>query len=187
ARQRRRAVLPGDHGPRRLEAVSVADAGGADRLAPATAEAAVEVRREGGIVGGELAALERAHQLDAAARAVGLVPGGEEGGARLQAEAAVDAGVERGEAAAFTHRLRPPRPGRPADRTSCAARRRAAPRLRGRRRSAPRRCAVPRVRARGSGGPRAPLARAAGDGAGRRSPRRPTGWSRSPGPPRPTR
>jgi len=36
-----------------------------------------------GIVGSELARLERAHQLDAAARAVGLVARGEERGAGL--------------------------------------------------------------------------------------------------------
>ena len=52
---------------------------------------------EDGIRGGELAALERADQLDAAAGAVGFVAGGEESGAGLEAEAAVNARVQPGE------------------------------------------------------------------------------------------
>ena len=85
--------------------MSVADPGGTDRLAPAAAETAVEVKRERWVVRGEGAALESAHQLDATAGAVGLVAGGEEGGASLKAEAAVDAGVQRRESPAVSHRL----------------------------------------------------------------------------------
>jgi hypothetical protein len=56
--------------------------------------------REERIVWGELAAFQCAHQLDAAARAVGFVAGSEERGTGLETEAAVYAGVERGEPAA---------------------------------------------------------------------------------------
>ena len=51
---------------------------------------------QGGVVGGKLAALEGAHEDDAAARAVGFVASGKVGGAGGEAEAAVDAGVEGG-------------------------------------------------------------------------------------------
>src|SRR5205814_1084332 len=52
---------------------------------------------------GEPARLERAHQLDAAARAVGFVAGREKRGARLEAKTAMHAGVERGEPPAIRH------------------------------------------------------------------------------------
>ena len=81
---------------RRLECRAVAHARRAHRLAAAAAEAGVEVLDQRGVVGGDLAALERAHEHDAAARAVGFVAGGEVGGAGGEAEAAVHAGVERG-------------------------------------------------------------------------------------------
>src|SRR5256885_8208886 len=54
-------------------------------------------------LGSELARLERAHQLDAAARAVGFVTGSEEGGARLETEAAMNTGIQPFEAAPIRH------------------------------------------------------------------------------------
>ena len=156
----RRAGEPGkgprdrDQLPRRFEPVAVADARGAHRLAAATAEAAIEVLDHVGVVGRELPALEGTHQLDAAARAVGLVAGREERGARLETEAAVDAGVERRESAARLRdgvnrhgpRFRPRPRSRFRDRRCAAGPRRAGPRLRGRRRSGPRRGAAARRR-----------------------------------------
>jgi hypothetical protein len=55
---------------RRLESLAVAHAGGADRLAPAAAEAGIEMLEQGRVVGREFAAFERAHQHNAAPRAV---------------------------------------------------------------------------------------------------------------------
>src|SRR2546422_11748459 len=71
-----------------LEPVAVHDAGRAHRLAAAAPETAVEMEGEEPVLGPELARLEGAHQLDAAARAVRFVAGGEERGAGLEAEAA---------------------------------------------------------------------------------------------------
>src|SRR5256885_6949216 len=95
----RYAPLPvlGEQRARRLEPAPVPHTGRAHGLAAAAAEAAVEVEGDAGVVGRELARLEGAHQLDPAPRAVGLVAGGEERGAGLEAEAAVDARVERRE------------------------------------------------------------------------------------------
>src|SRR6266513_1415720 len=87
----------------RLEAAAVAHARGTNGLAPAAAETAVEVQGDPRIAGSELARLERAHQLDAAARAVGFVTGGEEGGACLETEAAMHTGVQPFEAAPLRH------------------------------------------------------------------------------------
>ena len=67
---------------------------GAHRLTAAAAEAGVEVLKQSGIVGRDLSPLEPAHQHNAAARAVGLVTGGEVSGAGREAESAVDAGIE---------------------------------------------------------------------------------------------
>src|SRR5438034_6187542 len=64
---------------------------------------AVEVQGDARIGGSELARLERAHQLDAAARAVGFVTGSEEGGARLETEAAMNTGIQPFEAAPIRH------------------------------------------------------------------------------------
>jgi len=47
--------------------MGVLHAGGTDGLAPAAPEAAIEMIGERGIVGGQVAALEGPHQLDAAA------------------------------------------------------------------------------------------------------------------------
>jgi len=47
--------------------MAVLHTGRADGLAAAAAETAIEVVRERGIVGGQVAALEGPHQLDAAA------------------------------------------------------------------------------------------------------------------------
>src|SRR5213083_2045226 len=88
---------------RRLEPAPVTHTGRAHGLAAAAAEAAVEVEGDAGVVGRELARLEGAHQLDPTPRAVGLVAGGEERGAGLEAEAAVDARVERREPSPIRH------------------------------------------------------------------------------------
>jgi hypothetical protein len=85
---------------RRLERPSIRDSRGADGLAGAAAEAAPQMQCQRGVVRRDVAALERAHQLDASARPVRLVAGREVRGAGLQAEAAVDAGVEPRKAAA---------------------------------------------------------------------------------------
>src|SRR5207237_5530253 len=52
---------------RSLEAMAVLHARGTDGLATAAPEAAIEMVGERGVVGGQVAALEGAHQLDAAA------------------------------------------------------------------------------------------------------------------------
>src|SRR2546422_707031 len=74
-------------------------------LAAAAPETAVEMEGEEPVLGPELARLEGAHQLDAAARAVRFVAGGEERGAGLEAEAAVNARVEGFEAPPLNHSL----------------------------------------------------------------------------------
>src|SRR5207244_7376630 len=74
-----------------------------DWLASPAAETAVEVQGDARIAGSELARLERAHQLDAAAGAVGFVTGSEEGGARLETEAAMNTGIQPFEAAPIRH------------------------------------------------------------------------------------
>ena len=51
------------------------------------------------IVSPALVLRQRAHQHDASARAVGFVAGHQERGAALEAKAAVNAGVQAGEAA----------------------------------------------------------------------------------------
>src|SRR5207244_10778768 len=67
------------------------------------AQPAVEVQGDARIAGSEPARLERAHQLDAAAGAVGFVTGSEEGGARLETEAAMNTGIQPFEAAPIRH------------------------------------------------------------------------------------
>ena len=139
-----------------LQAATVAHARRAHRLAPAAPEAAIEVLHDERVAGGELPALERPHELDAAARAVGLVARREESGTGLKTEAAVDAGVECGEAAAPVrgqlnrrgHRFRRRPRWRLPDRRSAAARPPAGPPPRGTRRSGPRRAAGARARVR---------------------------------------
>src|SRR5438046_837246 len=83
----------------RLEPATEAHARRTDWLASPAAETAVEVQGDAGIGRSELARLERAHQLDAAARAVGFVTGSEEGGARLETEAAMHTGIQPFDAA----------------------------------------------------------------------------------------
>ena len=97
-----RAAPRGESLPSGLEAASVRHARRAHRLTGATSEAAVEVRGKRRVGGGDLAALQGLHQGDPAAGAVCLVARREERGARLQAEPAVDAAVEPGEAAAVS-------------------------------------------------------------------------------------
>ena len=80
---------------RRLESPSVAHPRGAHRLAPPAAETGVEMLHQGRIGWTQLAALERPHQHDAAAGAVGFVSGGEIGGAGRQAESTVHARGQR--------------------------------------------------------------------------------------------
>src|SRR6185436_18653797 len=78
----------------RLQTMTVSNSGRTDGLAGAATETAPEMQIQDAVIGREIAALERAHQLDTAARAVGLVAGGEVRGARLQAEAAVHARLQ---------------------------------------------------------------------------------------------
>src|SRR5437870_6553697 len=87
----------------RLEPATVAHARRTDWLASPAAQTAVEVQGDARIAGSELARLERAHQLDAAAGAVGFVTGSEEGGARLETEAAMNTGIQPFEAAPIRH------------------------------------------------------------------------------------
>src|SRR5207247_9121062 len=87
---------------RRFQAAAAPSPRRAHRLARPAAQAAIEVQGETGVVGGELALLQGAHQRDAAAGAIGFVAGGEERRAGLQAEPAVHATVQRGETAAVT-------------------------------------------------------------------------------------
>src|SRR5204862_5203093 len=86
-------------GPGGLEPPAVAHSGRARRLAPAAAEAGVEMLDQGGIVGAELTPLEGAHQQDPAAGAVAFVGGREISRTGREAESAVDARVQRFEAA----------------------------------------------------------------------------------------
>ena len=80
---------------RGLEPAAIADAGRADRLAAATAEAGVEVRDQRLVIRAQLSALERAHEEDAPARTVRLVAGGEVGRTGGQAEPAMHAWIQR--------------------------------------------------------------------------------------------
>src|SRR6266852_6108102 len=103
AHQRRYAAALREQRAGRLEAASVGHARRTDGLAPAAAETAIEVQGDARIGGRELAHLERPHQLDAAARAVGFVSGCEEGGAGLKTEATMNAGIQPFEAAPIRH------------------------------------------------------------------------------------
>src|SRR5207302_3015873 len=103
ARERRYAPANREQRPGRREPTAVAHARGTDGLAAPAPETTIEMQREGGVVRGELARLERAHQLDATARAVGFVARREKGGARLEAKTAMHAGVQRGEPPAIRH------------------------------------------------------------------------------------
>src|SRR5947208_11762650 len=103
AHQRRHAAVLREQCAGRLEATAVADARRTDGLTAAAAETAVEVQGDARIGGRELARLERAHQLDAAARAVGFVTGREERRAGLETEAAMHTGVQPFEAAPIRH------------------------------------------------------------------------------------
>src|SRR5205807_567989 len=60
-------------------------------------EAAVQVKSQLRVVSGRGIPRQRPHQDDAAAGTVGFVPGHDEGGAALETESAMDAGVEPGE------------------------------------------------------------------------------------------
>src|SRR5713101_3806050 len=103
AHQRRHAAALREQRAGRLEAAAVGHARRTDGLTPAAAETAIEVQGDARIGGRELAHLERAHQLDAAARAVGFVTGCEEGGAGLKTEATMNAGIQPFEAAPLRH------------------------------------------------------------------------------------
>jgi len=83
-------LLPGG-----LEAATIADTRGTDRLAAPTAEARLEMADETVIVGGQLTPLEGAHEHDAPSGAVGLISGGEICGTGGKAKPAVDTGVQR--------------------------------------------------------------------------------------------
>src|SRR2546422_331488 len=103
AHQRRHTAALREQRAGRLEAAAVCHARRTDGLAPAAAETAIAVPGDARIGGSELARLERAHELDAAARAVGFVTGSEEGGARLETKAAMNTGVQPFEAAPIRH------------------------------------------------------------------------------------
>src|SRR6185503_10563298 len=79
---------------RGLESVPVPHARGTYRLAGSAAEAPIEVVGECGVRDLEIAALERPHQLDAAARRIGFISGGEKGGTSLQTEPAMHTRIQ---------------------------------------------------------------------------------------------
>src|SRR5690606_10266072 len=83
------AGRPSDRGACALEQEPVRDAGGADRLAGAAAEAAVDVRAERVVVGREPALDDGAHEIEPAARRVTLVAETGVGRAGVETEAAV--------------------------------------------------------------------------------------------------
>ena len=157
-------------------------------------------RTSAGSVGVDLAPLERAHEHDAPARTVGLVAGGEVGGAGGEAEAAVDAGVEGASSRAdpavrsrprlTARRLRPPHSPRPPappagtgrGRTCPGAGRRAGPRPRGTRRSGRARGAPATAPARASSGSPGPPRRGARRGGARPARRRSSGSCPAPAP-----
>ena len=70
---------------------AVLNAGGAGDFAGAATEAEIDVA-DAGVVDGQSAGLEGAHEVDAAARGFVFVAGLEIGGTRAEAEAAVNAG-----------------------------------------------------------------------------------------------
>jgi len=80
-----------------LQGRSVAHARRANRLAAAAPEATIQVKHEATVGGVQLAAGQRAHEHDAPARAVALVPRHQERGAALEAEPAMNTRVEAGE------------------------------------------------------------------------------------------
>ena len=82
-----------DERPGRLDQRAVLDARRARRLAGTAAEAAIQVLHDGRRRI-EAALLQRAHEMDAPARRVGLLPELDVGRARGEAEPAVDAGEE---------------------------------------------------------------------------------------------
>ena len=94
AREQCGASRRSDSSASRFEAVAVLHARGAHRLAGAAAEAAIEMIDECRIGHGEIAALERPHQLDAAARRVGLIASSEKCRTGLKAEPTVHARVQ---------------------------------------------------------------------------------------------
>jgi hypothetical protein len=94
ARERWKAPFRVKPFPSLLQAAPILDPRGAHRLASSAAETGVEVLHQSGVRGRHLVPRQRAHEQDAPARAVGLVAGGEVGGAGGKAEAAVDAGGE---------------------------------------------------------------------------------------------
>ena len=75
---------------RPFDELAVGDAGGACRLAPTAAETEIEVT-DGIVVEREAPLLQRTHQMDASARRIGLGTEREIRGARVLAEAAVNA------------------------------------------------------------------------------------------------
>ena len=99
-RPQRQARQPGDAAsfrdspPCGFEADAVLHARRTDGFTAAATETTIEVVGERRVRGGEVAALERAHQLDAAAGRIGFVSGGKKRGAGLQAEAAVHACIQ---------------------------------------------------------------------------------------------
>jgi hypothetical protein len=88
---------------RGLEPAPIAHARGANRLAPAAAEASVQMLRQGCVLSRKLAPLQGSHEDNAAARTVRFVTSGEICGAGRKTETAVDARVERGEVGCRCH------------------------------------------------------------------------------------
>src|SRR5262249_15335346 len=83
-----------DLGPRGREDRAIADAGRAGRLAGAAVEALVHLELEDGVVEAETPLVDRAHEVDAAARRGGLDVGLAVRWTDGQAEPAVDAGAD---------------------------------------------------------------------------------------------
>ena len=81
---------------RRLERMSVLDAGRTRRFARAATEAPIQVVLKHGILPGQIPLRQSLHEDDPAARAICFVVGRAVGRATLQAEAAVDARIEAG-------------------------------------------------------------------------------------------
>src|SRR3954447_18827724 len=96
ARERRKAALCVQTLPGLLQSAPILYARRTHRLASAAAQAGIQVLHQRCLARGHFAALQRAHEQNAPARTVGLVAGGEVGGAGGQAKAAVDAGGEGG-------------------------------------------------------------------------------------------
>ena len=97
ARQQRHAARHREPVAGLLQSRPVDDTGRADGLTGTAAEATVQMERERRVGRNEVPAGQPLHEIDAAARAVGLVTGLQEGGTTLQAEAAMHARRQSGE------------------------------------------------------------------------------------------